>query len=98
MNSLIRGNSRTSRSIVQIARELRTTPAYLMGETDDPESNEPDNLLSLSSEEHRLLMLFGQLDSSSRELVLALLDKLGGCDQQSSLHSPKLDYKAQDEQ
>lgn len=37
VNSLIRGDSRSSRSIVQIARELHTTPAYLTGSTDDPD-------------------------------------------------------------
>lgn len=41
MNSLINGDSRSSRSIVQIARELATSPAYLMGDTDDPDENAP---------------------------------------------------------
>ena len=36
MNSLIRGDSHTSRSIVGIARELGTTVEYLMGDSDDP--------------------------------------------------------------
>lgn len=37
MNSLIKGESRSSRSIVRIAQELRTTPAYLTGDVDDPD-------------------------------------------------------------
>ena len=41
MNSLINGNSRTTRSIVALARELRTTPDYLMGHSDDPDANAP---------------------------------------------------------
>ncbi|WP_344692935.1 helix-turn-helix transcriptional regulator [Sphingomonas cynarae] len=41
INSLINGDSRSSRSITQIARELRTTPSYLLGETDDPDANAP---------------------------------------------------------
>lgn len=41
MNSLINGESRSSRSIVQIARELGTSPGYLMGATDDPDENAP---------------------------------------------------------
>ena len=36
MNSLINGNSKTTRSLVKIARLLKTTPAYLSGEIDDP--------------------------------------------------------------
>lgn len=41
MNSLINGDSRSSRSIVAIARELGTTPAYLTGEIDDPDKDSP---------------------------------------------------------
>jgi len=41
MNSLIKGDSRTSRSLVQIARELRTSPEYLLGTTDDPDEGAP---------------------------------------------------------
>jgi len=41
MNSLINGDSRSSRSIVQIAHELQTTPAYLTGVTDDPDAGAP---------------------------------------------------------
>jgi len=41
MNSLINGDSRTSRSILKIARTLRTTPAYLAGDTDDPDEGAP---------------------------------------------------------
>jgi len=36
---LISGGSRQSKYLVPIARALRTTPEYLMGETDDPASN-----------------------------------------------------------
>lgn len=41
MNSLINGSSRSSRSIVQIAHHLHTTPAYLTGQTDDPGQDLP---------------------------------------------------------
>lgn len=41
INSLINGDSRSSRSILQIARELGTTPAFLAGETDDPDLHAP---------------------------------------------------------
>lgn len=41
MNSLINGNSRTSRSIVELARELQTTTTYLMGLSDDPAEGAP---------------------------------------------------------
>lgn len=41
INSLINGDSRSSRSIVKIAQVLHTTPAYLAGEISDPEENAP---------------------------------------------------------
>lgn len=41
MNSLIKGDSRTTRSLLKIARELHTTPAYLTGEVDNPDEGAP---------------------------------------------------------
>ena len=41
INGLINGDARSSRSIVQIAQELRTTPGYLTGATDDPDQGAP---------------------------------------------------------
>ncbi|WP_312488154.1 helix-turn-helix domain-containing protein [Sphingomonas sp.] len=41
IHKLIVGKSRGSTHIHRIARELQTTPAYLTGETDDPDENAP---------------------------------------------------------
>lgn len=41
INSLINGDSRSSRSIVKIAQVLHTTPAYLSGDVADPDENAP---------------------------------------------------------
>lgn len=41
INALIRGSSRSSTHLHKIARVLRTTPAYLTGETDDPDADAP---------------------------------------------------------
>lgn len=41
INSLINGDSRSSRSIVKIAQVLNTTPAYLSGNVADPDVNAP---------------------------------------------------------
>lgn len=46
MNGLIRGNSRTTPHLIRIARELETTPAFLMGETDDPRAEFPAPVLT----------------------------------------------------
>ena len=37
IGKLVSGESSTSRQLHKIARELATSPAYLMGETDDPD-------------------------------------------------------------
>lgn len=38
---LVSGNTYGSKHLHRIARELLTTPAYLVGETDDPDENAP---------------------------------------------------------
>lgn len=44
VNSLVKGDSRSSSHLHRIARELHTTPSYLVGETDDPDENAPPPL------------------------------------------------------
>lgn len=72
MNSLIRGNSQTTRSLISIARELRTTPAYLMGETDDPDDRESTGTGSLDTQDRELLDSFHELDAADRHAVLRI--------------------------
>lgn len=91
MNSLIKGNSRTTRSIVELARELDTTPDYLMGRTDDPHRDAPPTPVvarvqlvmmpvSLPSEDVLAEMYEGQLRAFGRlhgtELARALAKRL----------------------
>ena len=72
MNSLIKGNSRTTRSLVAIARELRTTPAYLSGETDDPDADLPD----VDPNDAAWLEQLHSLTPEDREAVLQLMGSL----------------------
>lgn len=83
MNSLIRGNSRTSRSIVQIARELETTPAYLLGETDDPTADVPDD--NLVRAERELLTMFRSLAGDERSAISLIVRRLAACAEDSDL-------------
>ncbi|MEO7467376.1 MAG: helix-turn-helix transcriptional regulator [Sphingobium limneticum] len=77
VNSLIRGDSRTSRSLIKIARELRTTAAYLTGETDDPDNeNAPE--VSLGSDERELLGNFGNLTPADRRALLQIARSMAG--------------------
>ncbi|WP_301090101.1 helix-turn-helix domain-containing protein [Sphingomonas sp.] len=41
INGLVNGGQRSSTHLHKIARELHTTPAYLTGETDDPDEGAP---------------------------------------------------------
>ena len=74
MNSLIKGDSRTSRSLLAIARELQTTPAYLTGETDDPSIDAAE--LALSSEDRALLEMFNGLEPDDRKAVMRIMQTM----------------------
>lgn len=77
MNSLINGESRTSRSLLKIARELQTTPAYLIGESNDPKS---DAVMSrpISSSARELLDCFEQLPDEEQRAVLHIVRRMAG--------------------
>jgi transcriptional regulator with XRE-family HTH domain len=74
INSLINGPSRTSRSLVKIARELETTPAYLIGDSDDPSLDlvEP----TLSSRDREILDLFDSIANKDQLTILSLMRSL----------------------
>lgn len=58
------------------AAALHTTPAYLMGETDDPgEKKEPtgENASGLSDEDRELIEAFRAASPEKRQAILALL-------------------------
>lgn len=68
IHSLIIGDSRSSKYLHLIARELGTTPAYLTGETDDPDQDAP-SAPALSREQSEMLRLFDALDGPERALL-----------------------------
>ena len=71
MNSLINGDARTSRSLHKIARELKTSPEYLSGETDDPTSGVPDSPLA-SARARELLECFDSLRPDEQAALLQI--------------------------
>lgn len=80
MNSLISGRSRSSTHLHRIARELLTTPAYLSGETDDPDANAPDP--PPAATEHLVLMRVAlppvdALEAMFRGLIRSMPDLSG---------------------
>lgn len=74
MNGLIRGKSRTSPHLIQIARELQTTPAYLTGATDDPSAEFPD--FTLTGEERGWVEALRSMNPEARKAILAVVDVL----------------------
>ena len=71
MNSLIHGDSRTSRSLLALARELKTNPAYLTGETDDPSPGAAPS--GLSSQDKEALELLHSMSAESRKTLMQFM-------------------------
>lgn len=107
MNSLIRGDNRTSRSILKIARELKTTPAYLTGDCDDPNAS-TDLPPDLDSEERELVDHFSHLSPADRKLLLGVARSMaggaapsgtvhdrGGVADAATLHDKAQDYRGE---
>lgn len=74
--SLIRSNKTGSKHLHKIARELKTTAAYLAGETDDPSIDAVE--LAYSPQDREWIELLHRLDRKGREAVLQLARSLGG--------------------
>jgi transcriptional regulator with XRE-family HTH domain len=92
MNELVNGRSRSSTSLHVIARELRTTPAYLSGETDDPDAEFPVEFVT--AEERSWVERLKLLDGPDRDLVLKLVDTLARRASPSpSLHDQQMDFR-----
>lgn len=82
INGLTRGEQRSSTHLHRIAVELKTTPAYLLGETDDPSLDAPPP--TLSSEDQALLTLYHSLESSGQKAVIEIMRTMA----QAALASP----------
>ncbi|WP_353936250.1 helix-turn-helix transcriptional regulator [uncultured Novosphingobium sp.] len=81
---LVTGDAYTSRYLHKIARELRTTPAYLTGETDNPEADAPD--ISITAEEREILDLMRALPPTERAAALVLIRSLATSARSPSVH------------
>jgi transcriptional regulator with XRE-family HTH domain len=89
INALIRGSSRSSTHLHRIARELGTTPAYLTGETDDPDADAPP-APELSPDEARLITDFRELDPADRSALLRVAERMRGA---RTLHDTRPSYR-----
>lgn len=94
INDLVNGRSTSSKHIHLIARELKTTVAYLMGETDDPASELPDDALSsLDREDLLLLRRLPDRDRDAvRQLMRTIAETLTPAPTPATLHSPRRSF------
>lgn len=91
--ALIHKNKTGSRSLHRIARELKTTVAYLTGETDDPDSDVPASP-EFSREERDWVDLLRDLPAEDRVTVLKLVRALGERHGPPTLHDQTPDFRA----
>lgn len=102
VSRLISGEVRESKRLHRIARALKTTPAYLEGEVDDPEQDAPPEP-DLTLDERELLEFYRVLAPTERVLVQQLVRSLagqaagapkgfGGGSGTGRLHTPKIEY------
>ena len=87
INYLIRKGARGSAHLHQIARELQTSPAYLIGDTDDPSIDACD--LAFSGEEIEWVRLLSALAPRDRDAVLHLARTIAASAVSPSLNEPK---------
>lgn len=74
MWKIFSGQTKRTRFLGDIARELKTTPEYLTHKTDDPsaEASLPD----LTYDQRQLLACFDSMDRTDQEMLLAMAMRL----------------------
>ena len=75
ISQLVKGDSQGSKHLHRIARELGTTPAYLAGDTDDPDADAPD-LPDLSPDEAKVVEIMRQLPKEDREALKRVAERM----------------------
>lgn len=95
--ALINTNKIGSKHLHRIARELGTTPAYLSGETDDPDADAPQEP-ELSFDERELVDCFRVLTPSDRGVILHLARSLAGrpSDAPRTFNSKRDEFRARE--
>lgn len=91
INGLVRGTSKSSRHIHKIAQVLRTTPAFLLGETDDPDGNTqaPD----LTADERELVDLIRSIAPKDKAAILQLTRSIAHCTPSPTIHEPGREFR-----
>ena len=82
---LIHENKTGSTRIHVIARVLKTTPAYLTGETDDPQSDVPEE--TLTPEEREWVEQLRKIPARDRSVALRMLRGIASAKEQQRRRS-----------
>lgn len=97
VNALIHRNKTGSRNLHKIARALGTTPAYLTGETDDPDKDAPPEPV-LTADEAEMLEGYKALAPKDRAAVLHIVASMNGVVMPSTqIHDRRQGYRGEDE-
>lgn len=91
LNSLARGDTRSSPRLHVIARELGTTAAYLTGETDDPTAEVP--AFMLNNEERQWIEYLHLLGEPERKSFLTIMKSLVEGAAKPTLHNDRRKYR-----
>jgi transcriptional regulator with XRE-family HTH domain len=91
--ALITRNKTGSKNLHRIARELGTTPAYLEGETDDPDADAPDPP-AFKPEHFRLIEYYEALGPVEQTALLTIAASMAGERPAGQLQAPAAQYQA----
>jgi transcriptional regulator with XRE-family HTH domain len=83
---LAQGQSQSSRYLHKIARELGTTPAYLSGETEDPDADAPPTP-ELTHEHRELIELFDGMAPKDRAALMQLARTIATSARSPTIHA-----------
>lgn len=92
INGIIKNGQRSSTHIVAIARTLRTTPEYLLGETDDPDADAPLEPPAPPYQAVMMQVLLPAEDALARmfEALLSMVDPETSIEEQARLLAKNL--------
>lgn len=88
ISGLVTGSVQTSRHLHRIARALGTTPAYLTGETDDPDEGAPPEP-ELAHDERELVACYRALGEAQRGALLTIAMTMAGRAAPGRVHGPR---------
>lgn len=92
LNGLIRKGARTSPHLLRIARVLGTTPAYLIGEVDDPLADAPEPPV-FKPEHVKLIEFYEALGPVEQTALMTIASSMAGERPAGTLQAPARSYR-----